>query len=129
VFLVRTEIRPSPIQGVGVFAIEPIPKGTIVWAWHSGVDRTVPLSEVDKMSSVAREAFERYAFKPRGSPFWVLAVFGGCFINHSNAPNLASPSSAWDSPSIALRDIGIGEELTEDYQTYNELSTDGLYAT
>ncbi len=28
---VRTYLAPSPIEGIGLFAAEPIPRGTLIW--------------------------------------------------------------------------------------------------
>ena len=38
--LVKTELRSSGIHGLGVFAVDPIPKGELVWEFLAApVDR------------------------------------------------------------------------------------------
>jgi len=36
--LVRTYLAPSSIDGLGLFAAEDIPKGTITWEFYSEID-------------------------------------------------------------------------------------------
>ena len=38
--LIRTVVRPSSIHGMGLFALERIPKGTEIWRFEPGFDRT-----------------------------------------------------------------------------------------
>lgn len=39
--LVKTEVRPSKIQGLGLFALEPISCGTEVWKYVEGFDHEI----------------------------------------------------------------------------------------
>ena len=36
--LVRVRLAPSPLHGIGVFAVDPIPSGTEVWRFTPGLD-------------------------------------------------------------------------------------------
>ena len=40
--LVNTFVGASPIEGVGVFASDPIPKGTLIWRLEPDFDRLIP---------------------------------------------------------------------------------------
>jgi hypothetical protein len=37
--LVKTYLSASPIHGIGLFAAEPIAKGTVIWCFDERVDR------------------------------------------------------------------------------------------
>jgi len=39
---VPTVVRPSPIQGVGLFSAGEIPAGTVIWEFTPGVDWRIP---------------------------------------------------------------------------------------
>lgn len=110
--LVETEIRPSPIHGMGCFTLEPIERGDVVWV----------LSELDKRFSKhllwSREVLrllEHYAYFDAQLDAWILPVDDARFMNHSDEPNL---TSSWSS-DVAARDIAAGEELTCDYRTFD----------
>lgn len=111
--LVRTFVGPSAIEGVGVFAAEPIGGGTPIWRLEAGFDRLVPLEDYRSAPPVLRELLDRYAYPSPDQPgFLVYEVDNGRFMNHADAPNtdFSEPSGG-----TALRDIAAGEELTCDY--------------
>jgi len=110
--LVKTRALPSPIQGVGVFAAEPIAKGTTVWRFEAGIDLVVPEERVASLPEAARDFFRRYAFPCPFFPGGLLLGFDNTrFVNHSLTPNLDNTGPE----TIALRDIAPDEELTTDY--------------
>lgn len=111
--LVKTRAQASAIEGVGLFAAEPIAKGTIVWRFESGIDLVVPEERVTGLPEAAQAFFRRYAFPCPFFPGGLLLGFDNTrFVNHSAAPNLDNRGPE----TIALRDIAAGEELTTDYE-------------
>lgn len=114
--LFRTEVKVAtdPRMGLGLFAAEFIPKGSIVWEFVEGVDIKVSVDRVEKMSEVQQEYFEKYA--------WVEDdyYYSSCdltnFVNHSYQPNL----KIIDEVMISLRDIYPGEELFENYAEFDD---------
>ena len=114
--LFRTEVKVAtdPRMGLGLFAAEFIPKGSIVWEFVEGVDIKVSADRVEKMSEVQQEYFEKYA--------WVEDdyYYSSCdltnFVNHSYQPNL----KIIDEVMISLRDIYPGEELFENYAEFDD---------
>ena len=111
--LVSTRAQASAIEGVGLFAAEPIAKGTVVWRFEPGIDLLVPEERVATLPEAARAFFRRYAFTcPFFSGGLLLGFDNTRFVNHSARPNLDNTGPE----TIALRDIAAGEELTTDYE-------------
>src|SRR3954469_1637143 len=45
--LVKTRLGPSTIHGIGVFADEDIPRGTIVWSFNPLIDKALTDEEIE----------------------------------------------------------------------------------
>ena len=111
--LVKTRAQASAIEGVGLFAAEPIAKGTVVWRFEPGIDLVVPEDRVAALPEAASAFFKRYAFPCPFFPGGLLLGFDNTrFVNHSGRPNLDNSGPE----TIALRDIAAGEELTTNYE-------------
>ena len=110
--LVNTRVLASLIEGVGLFAAEPIARGTVVWRFEPGLDLVVPETLIAELPEAAQAFFRRYAFPCPFFPGGLLMGFDNTrFVNHSATPNLDNTGPE----TIALRDIAEGEELTTDY--------------
>jgi hypothetical protein len=100
--------------GYGVFATAPIPMGTITWT-RCAFDRTMPPAQVAALAEPYARLVRRYAYVDgRGDS--VLCWDHARYMNHSCAPTCLSPGFDFD---VAVRDIGVGEELTCDYGMLN----------
>lgn len=112
--LVATYIAPSEIEGVGVFAAEPIPAGTVIWRFDARFDRLLPRSFVDEAPEHMADYLDRYAYPLIDDPdTLVLEIDNGRFMNHdAKQPN--TDFSALDY-GTAKYDIAVDEELTCDY--------------
>ena len=111
---VKTRIGPSQIEGLGLFAAEAIPKGTVVWALDERFDTRIPFEHYEAAPAIIRDHLWRYAWRDEVS--WINCGDDGRFINHSSTPNLGVSGSC---ESRAVRDIAEGEELTEDYGVFD----------
>ena len=122
-FLVNTELRLTPDnKGIGVFTCEFIPANTRVDDPHF-----IYFDEQEKLKLLAslpndeaRRDWLDHAFGDDGK----VAVHNthlddGGMVNHSDNPSLATNND--DDYSYSTRDIQIGEELTEDYRTYDHV--------
>ena len=111
--LVRCRLGRSEIEGLGLFAAEPVPAGTEVWRFEARFDLLVRQDELERAPASIREFFARFAYEIAGHP-GCMALDGddGRFMNHADRPNLdfSVPGRA-----VAARDIAAGEELTCDY--------------
>ena len=111
--LVRTYVAQSAIEGVGVFAAEPIARGAAVWRLDPDFDRLIPLETYRSAPPHLREFFDRYCYPSADYPGHIVYdVDNGRFMNHSDSPN--TDFSA-DTGGVASRNIAAGEELTCDY--------------
>ncbi len=122
--LVRTQIRQSTIHGLGLFAIEKIQKGAVIWVFNPDIDTIHTDEDLSKLASACREQIRKYAYFDTFFGAYVLCGDDSRFMNHSEDPSCLDPH-----PSLvtAARDIGIGEELTSDYSTFT--CTTGLHLT
>ena len=111
----KTEIKfISPEMGVGIFATQFIPKGTITWI-QDQLDIVLSAESVHELSIDYQVTIDKYAFRNRNGEF-VLCWDNSRFVNHSfNSNCLTTPYDF----EIAIRDILPGEELTDDYGYLN----------
>ncbi len=120
--LVRTNVADSPIHGLGVFAVEPIPAGTTVWALDPLLDRVFPVGALDAYPPHIREYLEHYCEYFPETDELVLSGDGDRFTNHSDTPNTAvAGRNAPNAQVVALRDIAEGEEITCSYAVIRSL--------
>lgn len=116
--MVPTVVQPSPIHGLGLFALEAIPTGTIVWAYVPGLDIVLSQQEYAQTIGTIRQFIDRYGFTVRDG--LLLCLDNARFINHAETPTLYSPDlDGGYGAAIAIRDISPGEELTEDYKSFD----------
>lgn len=113
--LVRIRLAPSPIHGIGVFAVDPIPKGAEVWRFTPGLDLDPRV--LDAQPQLARERLLHYGYIDPRLNRYILGCDEVRFFNHSDTPNLI-PDFNLDryGVDIAARDVAAGEELTVDYE-------------
>ncbi|HNR07043.1 MAG TPA: SET domain-containing protein [Saprospiraceae bacterium] len=113
-------IRPSPVHGIGVFAVRPIPKGCrSMFSKEPGEWVRLSFEEVAALPEASRYMIETYClfdeqdyFVPAGG-FKTMDI--ALYLNHSDEPNIQSIDEGAEFE--ALRDIQPGEELFIDYGT------------
>ena len=98
--------------GVGVIATKPIPKGTITWA-RDALDLTLTPDQVHKLGPLYAAHLDRYAYWERDG--LVLCWDLGRFVNHHCEANCMAMGGA--PFEAAVRDISVGEQLTDEYGT------------
>jgi SET domain-containing protein len=116
--LIRTYVAASAIEGVGMFAAEPIKKGASIWRLDPDFDRLIPMDKYEAAPAPLKELLDRYAYpSPDRSGFMVYEVDNGRFMNHSATPN--TDFSQYGG-ATATQDIAAGEEITCDYGEFFE---------
>ena len=116
-------IKPSPLHGIGVFAIRDIPKGTKN-IFSQGVGEWIKVSkeEVDVLHQHSKDLIENHCLFDEDHYF--IPDYGFklvdlvIYLNHSESPNVISLNEG--EQFEALRDIATGEELLVDYGTIVE---------
>jgi SET domain-containing protein len=114
---VRVRVDRSSIHGLGVCAIEPIPKGAEVWRFTPRGDLDVDPALVEAQPEPLRERLLNYDYVDPRLGRYILCGDDARFLN-SDMPNLR-PDFTLDryGIDIAARDIAAGEELTVDYES------------
>lgn len=110
---VRTMIRPSAIHGIGLFADEFIPKGTITWK-RGALDFYFSPKQLEVECESVVGQYLKYSYYCEEKKLFILCGDDQRFINHSDKPNIISTPDC----DVAARDIEDGEELTCDYEEY-----------
>ncbi len=116
--LVSTYVAPSAIEGVGVFAAEDIPAGTLIWRLEPDFDRLIKKSELLTMAPLMQAFVDRYAYPLFADPeTLIVELDNGRFMNHDTI----APNTCFSDPQAgyALRDIAAGEELTCNYAEFD----------
>jgi hypothetical protein len=113
--LVPTYLDKSTIHGIGIFAAQAIPRGTVVWRLHPGLDVLLEADTIERLAPPARAQIEKYTYLDPVLKKFVLCGDDARFFNHADAPNCRDAPDHDGGVTIAARDIASGEELTCDY--------------
>lgn len=100
----KVEAKNSKIHGKGLFATQKIKQGETILLWKDN-SSILTREEADSLPSA-----ERCFLSFIDGQFILFKNFSRC-INHSCDPN----AKGFDGRDYALRDIGVGEEITVDY--------------
>ncbi len=119
--MVKTKIGSSTTHGIGLFAAQDIPAGTITWRFMPGLDLIVPEDILLQLSEPARIQFLNYCYVDKYTKNFILCFDDERFINHSNTPNIIQSKSEneIEGVEIAAHDIKEGEELFCDYNHFD----------
>lgn len=109
-------------EGIGVFAIQDIPKDTNIFEMDGNYKMfDVPQEEVEKLPKSMRKLY--YDFAPLNNGVYSCPenfnlLTPAWYINHSKEPNCIMDDN-YDI--VAGRDIKEGEELSVNYESYSEI--------
>ena len=112
--MVETELKPSPIHGIGVFLLEPVSKGDLIWRFDSRIDRVYTEEEIASLPEHMRRFLRTYSTWHEPTGLWVLCGDNGRHFNHSDEPTTVSDAISFGQDR-AIRDLPVGAELTSDY--------------
>jgi len=118
--LVKTTIAPSPIHGMGLFADQFIPQGTRIWEFTPGFDLKLSSTFLENAPEPLHSWLHTHTYCSRQSHQYILCSDDARFFNHSDTPNTESREVDGEDEviTVAKRDIQPGEELTDDYRTF-----------
>lgn len=114
--MVETELRPSPIHGLGVFLLAAVPRGGLIWRFDSRIDRIYTEAEVASLPAHVQTYLRTYSTWHEKTQLFVLCGDNGRFFNHAASPSTVSNAISFGEDH-AVRDLAVGEELTSDYAT------------
>jgi SET domain-containing protein len=130
--LVNASAKPSKIHGLGLFADERIPKGTVTWKYNPRFDISFSVSDIEQMNQKQKDLIERYAYFSKKQNVYIYSIDDSRFTNHSSAhPNIEAVLFGGDveTSGVAIRDIEEGEEILINYRTFDwyDASSDEEY--
>ena len=109
--IVKVKIAPSPIDGVGVFAVRDLKKGEQMELDAIPHQFDVPFSMFKELRKDVREILLNFfPLIVGGSHFLYPVTRMTAFLNHSEKPNYDAKTDK------IIRKVKAGEELTEDYR-------------
>jgi hypothetical protein len=126
--LVSTKLGVSLIEGIGLFAVEPITAGTVIWRLHPIIDLRLTDEQLATLAPPCREQAQKYSYREKHSGLYVLCGDDARFFNHSDNPNCLDIYNGHDEDlTVAVRDIKADEELTCDYAMFDLDLVEGNY--
>ena len=111
-------LKPSPVQGIGVFAVRDIPLGQRqLFSNDSSEWIKIPKEEVNQLPEHSKFLVENHCLYDEDSyyvpEYGFKMIDPVIYLNHADIPNIQSINDGEDF--VALRDIKAGEELFVDY--------------
>lgn len=114
---IKTQLKASALHGIGLFAAQRIPAGTVVWRFDPDFDLHFPEAAYAAAPAVQKHHIDYYGFLSKATREHIYSVDDSRFMNHSDAPNMVVTYGAGDGEPtmVARRDIAQGEEITVSY--------------
>ena len=119
--MIETELRLSPIHGIGVFVLEPVKRGDLVWRVDSRIDRIYCEQELTSLPAHVQRFLRTYSTWHEATKLFVLCGDNGRHFNHSANPSTVSNAVSFGEDRAA-HDLIVGDELTSDYSTICDIS-------
>ena len=116
---VKTKIQPSGIHGLGLFADQFVPKGTVTWQYDPEFDVGFSKKELDSLPKLSREFLIYYCYFDKGIKKFVLCSDNQRYINHTQNKKMENVEST-PHKDTAIRDIQPGEEILCDYNKFDD---------
>jgi hypothetical protein len=113
--LVPTYVAHSKIQGLGLFATKKIYRNTPMQMDNPIFDIILTPPQVAALIPIARDHIARYAWTDDAG-LKHIGVDNDKYVNHADDPNMGVPEGETSEVCVALRDIEVGEEITEVYR-------------
>lgn len=114
--LIKAEVLPSKTHGLGLFAKEPISKGSCIWKFSEFLDQEISEEIFSKLSLSEQEYILFYGFLSKKTGKYHLSFDNVKFINHAENGNVGIDTSVQEEveyPLVATKDIKLGEELLQ----------------
>ena len=125
-YLFKVKIKDSKIEGKGVFTLENISKGTIVWKFNPDIDKSMTQKEYNKLDKDGKEELEKVGYLSPSSGLWIypsendLARYTNHSLKNNNLSVIFDKAISPEAIFVANRDILKGEELLNNYLEFDE---------
>lgn len=114
---INAKVLASPIHGLGLFAEEAIPKGTVIWKFDQGFDLIIDIRDVPAHEKQIRRFLTWYGYQTAlEEPIYVVCMDHARFMNHDENCNTIERKSM----TVAKRNIAAGEEITCNYKLFDK---------
>jgi|ERR1035437_2314790 SET domain-containing protein len=125
--LVKTKIKESKIHGIGLFADQFISKGTEIWRFTPGFDQKFTREQILSFPDLLQTYIYKYCWRSKKSKLYCFSADNGKYFNHSKNPNVLSEyrDSEEEVITIAIKDIQIGEEILDNYSSFEDERSEG----
>ena len=111
---VHTRLDRSTIQGLGLYAAEFIPKGTIVWEYHPDIDLVYPAAKVRSLEDHRLRNFLCiYSYYSRRVGGYILCGDHARFVNHRQGVEHLHDYFTYDRPEV--------DEYIEEFFVFEQL--------
>ena len=100
-------------RGFGVVATAPLPAGTIIWV-RDLLDQRIPRAQAKALGPLFRPPLKHFTYWEPDRDL-VLCWDHARFVNHHCEPTCLGAGYDFQ---LAVRDIEVGEEITDDYSTF-----------
>ena len=133
---VNITLKPSPVNGVGVFSLRLIKKGEILFKEWDGDSKLYSLKQSDINSlndETKQHILDMWSFEKMGDGYELIGYLNkGCHWIYKTPIHWVN-SCGWDEePNVdrntleALRDIKQGEEILFKYGKYNKYTKSAI---
>lgn len=126
---IKYKLDRSGSHGIGLFAAEDIPKGKLIYTASPILDVNIIQEQFDSLSDSEKEEVRYWGFYIPEEKIWHVDFDVSRFINHSFEPTVTQDADHTDAYLVAMRDIRLGEELTQNYlefETEEDLKRRGI---
>jgi len=124
--LVKTKITESKIHGIGLFADEFIPKSTEIWKFTPGFDMKFTREQILAFPDLLQIYIYKYSWRSKKTKLYCFSSDNGKYFNHSTTPNVHSEHREGEDEvvTVAIKDIQIGEEILDNYSSFEDEKSD-----
>ena len=113
-FLIDTYLDKSKIHGIGVFSKENVNKGEQIKEERPEFEIEFNKNKLPSMPLSLAKLIDTHAYERKiGSGILVLGLDNEKYLNHSDDPSV-------NDDGIALKNIKIGDEITIDYNNFDD---------
>ena len=126
---IKYKLDKSLNHGIGLFTEEEIKVGQVIYTASPLLDVNITQEQFDSLDDKEKKEVRWWGFKIQADNIWHVDFDVSKFINHSYAPTVTQDAEHKEAYLVAARDIGAGEELTQNYlefENFEDLERRGI---